>query len=247
MSNLNDQQQQLWAKFGLLLSLGLYFGYVLLSGIVTNYINYRFTWLVWLGAAILLGFAAVTAYELWQAYRTARADALPVRGNHTSITWAALGVAVIPLALGVLVPSQPLGAGAVDGDIRTFAVAGGDVLVATGDPLKWNILEWLRAFNRSDNLASFNGRQANVIGFVYREPSFPEGQFMIARFTISCCVADSSAIGLPVVWAEEVPIDQWVNIQGTFELGDFRGEQVPLLVATQVERIDQPEHPYIYP
>jgi putative membrane protein len=72
---------------------------------------------------------------------------------------------------------------------------------------------------------------------------------MVARFTISCCVADSSAIGLPVMWqgVDTLPQDTWVRVQGTFEVGDFQGDTVPILQASSVEVVPQPEHPYLYP
>jgi putative membrane protein len=98
-------------------------------------------------------------------------------------------------------------------------------------------------------MSSFNGKQADVIGFVYREPTFGDKQFMVARFTISCCVADAGAIGVPVEWdaAQDFPADTWVRVQGTWEVGEFRGDTVPILQPLTIEKIDQPEHPYLYP
>jgi uncharacterized repeat protein (TIGR03943 family) len=115
------------------------------------------------------------------------------------------------------------------------------------NPLDRNILDWIRAFNSGDDLASFNGQEADVTGFVYRDDTMPENQFLVARFTISCCVADSMAVGLPVMWDETIPQDTWVRVMGRFDLGNFRGEQKPVLLPTNVEVVEQPEHPYLYP
>jgi putative membrane protein len=62
-------------------------------------------------------------------------------------------------------------------------------------------------------------------------------------------VADAGAIGLPVAWADEAAIEDgmWVRVTGAFQLGEFRGEQIPMLQATTVEVVDQPDHPYLYP
>jgi putative membrane protein len=119
----------------------------------------------------------------------------------------------------------------------------------TKPPLERNILDWMREFNKSSTPAAFNGQEADVVGFVYREPSFAENQFMVARFTISCCVADSSAIGLPVHVdnAAQYSDGQWVRIKGTFEAGEFREHRLPILQAAAIEVIAEPEQPYLYP
>jgi uncharacterized repeat protein (TIGR03943 family) len=166
-----------------------------------------------------------------------------------SISWKALAVIAIPLVLGTLVPSRPLGSAAVGGNISLNAVSASGAQTFTTDPLTWNVLDWLRAFNNSGDVNSFNGKQADVIGFVYREATFPDDQFMVARFTISCCVADASAIGVPVVWdaAGDYPADTWVEVKGTWEVGEFRGDTVPILHPTTIDKVDQPDHPDLYP
>ena len=53
---------QEWLKTALLLGLGLYFVYIIITGNLTNYINIRFSWLSYVAAIIflMLGFAAGT-------------------------------------------------------------------------------------------------------------------------------------------------------------------------------------------
>ncbi len=102
----------------------------------------------------------------------------------------------MPLVLGTLIPSQPFGAQAVSGSISTSSVALGDTQTFNVAPEQRNVLDWLRAFNQGDS-STFDGQPADVIGFVYTEPSFDTNQFMVARFAISCCVADATAIGCP--------------------------------------------------
>jgi putative membrane protein len=88
-----------------------------------------------------------------------------------------------------------------------------------------------------------------VIGFVYRDPRFAENQFMVARFTITCCVADALAIGLVTEAddAADLPDDSWVRVEGTFAEGTLDGDAMPVLVAETVTPIEPPEHPYLYP
>lgn len=237
-----------WIKTALLIGLGLYFVYNIVSGNLTNYINVRFAWLSYVAAALFL---LIGGHSAWQMLREQRAHQHGHEHTHAhGMSWGALGVIAVPLLLGTLIPSRPLGAEAVG----SVSVSGGVGVNATVSafsisPQDRNVLDWLRAFNNAADYTEISGQPADITGFVYVEPTFPEGVFMVARFTISCCVADASAIGLPVAWAEAANLQQgdWVRVQGTMQVGEFRGDSAPILQAASVERIEQPAHPYLYP
>jgi putative membrane protein len=256
---------QAWVKTFLLLALGAYFVYVIASGNLANYINVRFAWLSYVAVALFFLLGLSSAYDLLRPRKEARLEqfsgdllgtpktfqrkAQELQVIRGAVSWPVLAIIAIPLILGTLIPSRPLGSAAVGGSISLNAVSAANATTFTTDPLTWNVLDWLRAFHQSDDLTSFNGKQADVVGFVYREAGVPEDQFMLARFTISCCVADAGAIGVPVRWdaSGDFPADTWLRITGAWEVGEFRGETVPILNAIDVEQIDQPEHPYLYP
>lgn len=240
------ERAQSWIKAALLVGLSLYFLYNILSGSLTNYINERFAWLSWV-AVLLFGILGVGA--LWEALRGGDDHAHHDHDHSHAVSWPVLGIIAVPLVLGTLVPSRPLGSAAIDGNISLTAASVTTATTFTTDPLQWNVLDWLRTFNATDDLSKLNGRQANVTGFVYTEPSFPENTLMVARFTVSCCVADASAIGLPVYWegAADLKADTWIQVEGTFEVGPFRDDTVPILKASRIQVVDQPEHPYLYP
>jgi putative membrane protein len=155
---------------------------------------------------------------------------------------------LIPLALGIFVPSQPLGASAVNGDISMNAVGFNTATAYQKPPLERNILDWLREFNATSNPAVLNGQPVDVIGFVYREPGMAENQFMVARFTMSCCVADAFAIGMPVEYAEAARFTDgdWIRIQGTLQAGKFREDTAPIIQPTSVEPAELPDNAYLY-
>jgi putative membrane protein len=249
----DDSPLQDWLRAALLFGLGLYFVYNIVSGNLANYVNMRFAWLSYVAAAIFLLLGLSHAYALLPTGKRKRKNDEPAHHdhNHAQISWTALGVVAIPLVLGTLIPSRPLGAAAVDGDLTLNSAAAQNVATTTLTiaPLNRNVLDWLRVFNASTDYSEIEGQPADVIGFIYREPTFADDQFMLARFTISCCVADASAIGMPVAWADttSLPADSWVRVKGTLEVGQFRGDDVPILKADSVEPIPQPEHPYLYP
>jgi uncharacterized repeat protein (TIGR03943 family) len=231
-----------WGKAALLGGLTLYFGYTAFSGNITNYVNERFGWLSYVATLLFAVLFLAVSYGLL------RDGSLPRATTGRTIGWPALLIVTVPLLLGTLLPSRPLGASAVQGNMSFRAVAVGDARGLTRDPLDRNVLEWRRVFE-TDSAAAFEGQQADVVGFVYREPGYPENMFVVARFTMSCCVADASAIGLPVRVDDPAAIREgdWVRVQGAFEAGSFDGLLQPILLAAAVEVVDQPKHPYLYP
>lgn len=241
-----------WTKALLLLGTGLYFAYNIISGNLTNYINIRFAWLSYLAVVLLLLMAAYAVYQLLGgAGSHAHHDHDHGHDHdhaHGTISWGGLFVIAVPLLIGTLIPSRPLGADALSVNSISLTSASAAALEQVNiPPEQRNVLDWLRAFGTSTDYAQFNGLPADLVGFVYDEPSFGDEIFMVARFTVSCCVADASGIGLPVIWSEELPLDQWVRVRGTLQVGDFRGDLVPLLRAEGIEIVDQPQHPYLYP
>lgn len=241
---------QAWLKALLLLGLGAYFAYNIVSGNLANYINIRFAWLSYVAAAVFLLLGVASLVGLLRQREHKHDHDHDHDHAHGGMSWGALAVVAVPLLLGVLIPSRPLGASAVDGNLSLNAAAvTTSNLSFTIPPLERNVLDWLRMFNSVQDYSELDGQPADVVGFVYREPNFGENRFMVARFTISCCVADASAIGVPVAWdeAESLPADSWVRVTGTFKVDNFRDDRAPVLQAESVEAVPQPEHPYLYP
>jgi uncharacterized repeat protein (TIGR03943 family) len=241
---------QAWLKTAILLGLGLYFVYNIVSGNLTNYINIRFAWLSYVAAVLFLLIGGFSLLNLLRRRNHAHAHAHHDHDHGSGgMSWFALAVVATPLLLGTLIPSRPLGAEAIEGDISVNSASLGSVTTFAVNPQDRNVLDWLRVFNSTTDYSELNGQPADVIGFVYLEPNFGADQFMVARFTISCCVADASAIAMPVAWdqAADLPQGEWVRVQGAIQTGEFRGERMPIVQAASVELIAQPEHPYLYP
>lgn len=241
-------------KTAILIGLSVYFAYVLVSGRLTYYIAASFEWLLYMGAALFLLLGLASAYRLLSVHGLVK-HKNDVHNHahdhsHGAPSWGVLAVVALPLILGTLIPARALGSDAV-GTINTQLGANTTLTntVFNIDPLNRNVLDWLRVFGAVDDYAELSGQPADLIGFVYREPSFGANEFMVARFTISCCVADSSALGVPAVYdgAADIATDRWVRVLGTFEVRPFRDDEVPVLMVTSLETVEQPEHPYLYP
>jgi uncharacterized repeat protein (TIGR03943 family) len=238
-----------WVKTAILLGMGVYFAALIVTSSLNNYINLRFAWLAWVAAGI---FFALGGYSLYRLMRRENEDDHDHGHDHDhgEVSWGALIVLGVPLMLGALVPSQPLGAEAINGTVNTSVVTGAsEITTFTVAPENRNVLDWLRVFNATADFSTLDTQPADVVGFVYTEPGMAADEFMAARFTLSCCVADASAIGLPVVWDETASLNQndWVRVTGTIEIQSTDGVTRPVLRAESVEVVAQPEHPYLYP
>jgi uncharacterized repeat protein (TIGR03943 family) len=157
--------------------------------------------------------------------------------------------------LGFLTPARPLGASAIAARGIGLQAVPASAQVSTLKRVRtgpMNILDWLREISASGDPATLAGEQVDVIGFVYRDdPRFAKNQFMVSRYSISCCVADSAALGLIVeIDADKLAAfkqDDWVRVTGRFKRGEFAGEALPIVDSDTVEATSAPQEPYLYP
>lgn len=228
------------AKTIILFGMGIYLTLLIVTGSLDNYINQRFAWLVVVGALLFFLLALVNFYSNRDSASSEHEH------HHYHVTWDIVLVVAFPLLLAILIPSRALGIEAVNGGVSLNPVG---VAGVSRSPLDRNILDWLREFDRAATPAQFNGTPVDVVGFVYREPSHPEDGFMLARFTLSCCVADAFPIGMPVISIEasDLTEGEWLRVGGQLKASAFGGEFLPVVLAEAIERVDEPQQPYLYP
>ena len=245
----------------LLIALGLFLLSRLLNGTLSFYIHPRFNVLILLTAVglTLLGIGYAIQQRRQAAHVHEPEDEHDHEHEHAhshDVSWVGLVLLALPVVLELLVEPRPLGASALQN--RDINVGGGSLVSSSapeGSELniianagERNILDWLYLFQRSTNPASFNGEEAHVVGFVYRDERFGDTQFMVSRFTVSCCVADAAPIGLIVEWPDTAVLtpDSWVEVSGTLQAGSFNGVEMPVLVADKVAPTETPSQPYLY-
>jgi putative membrane protein len=230
----------------LLISLALFLYTRLSDGTILFYINHRFIWLIWLAVAVL-GVVIVS-------YRVTRHSADTYSDPAHGLKWHTVGILLLPVLLGWLVPAKPLGTAAMaNRELNTslqtaLSVSTGTIrqAVEQRDP---TLLDWVRAFQLGPDLTVFVGQTAELTGFVYRRADLGPDTWLLSRFVVTCCVADAMAIGVVVRAPGVVPPenDQWVEVQGQFAVETSGGERIPVLVANSVTRIASPQQPYLYP
>jgi putative membrane protein len=228
--------------------LGVFLLACISAGTILFYINQRFVILV-LGGAILL---ILLAQVVLQA-RNNETGPSHEHEEHAHLASTSIWLLGIPLLIGVLVPQRPLGASAV----ALRGLQGGASLIGrsanplSSPPAQRDVLDWMRVVESIPDQEAFNnlsGQPADLIGFVYRDGTTPSGSFYVARFDITCCVADATAIGLRIDWpgGDNLAENAWVRVKGSVEPRVENGRRELIIRAVSVESIPMPEQPYLF-
>ncbi|WP_042160843.1 TIGR03943 family putative permease subunit [Paenibacillus gorillae] len=96
---------------------------------------------------------------------------------------------------------------------------------------------------------NFIGKKIEISGFVYREDTMKDGQFVISRLAMLCCSADTEPYGIlaAVPDGNKLADDTWVQATGTIALTHYLGNEVMELKIDELKTIKQPKSPYVYP
>ena len=154
----------------------------------------------------------------------------------------------IPIIVGFLLPPLPLSSSTAEKRGVALTLETPDAVpvfrFATNTE-RLDILGWLRALSLQYDVSRYIGKDVKVIGFVAPGPS--EDTFLIARFVVSCCVADARPLGLPVKITGEIPArDTWLEVTGVMnEMITQTGKSL-VIEPEQIVPIPTPANPYVY-
>lgn len=244
----------------ILAGLGVFLLQRLWTGTLYWYINSRFFALA-LGAAIgflILARVVVPGQPAPNAPPAAPEHAVSERGDHRpgqslgAPAWQ-FWMLALPLVLGLLVPPRPLGAAALANRGLNVslppAVRAANPAPTALPSTQRTVLDWVRTFGDVGNPAELAGQEADVIGFVFHDSRLAQGEFIVGRFTLTCCAADATGVGMLVQWprASALDSDAWVRVRGPVQAGNYAGRPIPVISAVSVEGITPPQFPYIYP
>lgn len=114
------------------------------------------------------------------------------------------------------------------------------------DSNKRTFSDWVKIIGTSENLHQYVDESVNIKGFVYRDENLEPNEFYLARFLIRCCSADARPVVIRVKTenADQFQNDQWLEVEGVFDLDNNRGELF-INLENSIE-ITTPETPYIY-
>lgn len=103
------------------------------------------------------------------------------------------------------------------------------------------------------NMSKYEGYKIIMTGFVFKnEDFFKENEFIPARLSMSCCVADLAPTGLLCQYdkVSELKADSWVTVEGTLHIAKYNYDNVeyedPQISVTKVTPAKEVEG-YVYP
>lgn len=98
------------------------------------------------------------------------------------------------------------------------------------------------------DVKGFKGKEITFSGFIYNDKDVTGNKAVVARYGITCCIADASVWGMIVAGenVKKLPQETWVKITGLLDETTYKGTLFPLVKVSKVEKINTPTDPYVY-
>ncbi|MGN5648531.1 TIGR03943 family putative permease subunit [Bacillus sp. Brlt_9] len=98
------------------------------------------------------------------------------------------------------------------------------------------------------DVKGFKGKEITFSGFIYNDKDVTGDKVVVARYGITCCIADASVWGMIVAGenVKKLPPETWVKITGLLDETTYKGTLFPLVQVSKVEKINTPTDPYVY-
>ncbi|MGN4446218.1 TIGR03943 family putative permease subunit [Bacillus cereus group sp. MYBK79-1] len=98
------------------------------------------------------------------------------------------------------------------------------------------------------DVKGFKGKEITFSGFIYNDKDVTGDKVVVARYGITCCIADASVWGMIVAGenVKKLPPETWVKITGLLDETTYKGTLFPLVKVSKVEKINTPTDPYVY-
>jgi putative membrane protein len=213
------------------------FWFLWISGREAFYLSTRTDWLVPISALLL---TAATVGRLASA-RVVAPKPLAARE-----LWI-MGLMVVPVVLVLFAPVTTLGtfsAGKRAGFSGAgFAASAGDI--GSGELTLIDVAAAETSPEGERALAKRAGDNVSLLGFVSIRDDTPADEFLLARYVVTCCVADATIAEVRVVNVTpgQFANEDWVQVTGTiFPIG-----REVIVDASDIARVERPDHPYLTP
>ena len=215
------------------------FWFLWVTGREAFYLSTRTDWVVPV-AAVLLTAATIG--------RLASARVVAPRPLSARELWI-MGLMVVPVVLVLFAPVTTLGtfsAGKRAGFSGTgFATSSGDI--GSGELTLVDVASAETSPEGERALAKRAGETVRFVGFVSIRDDTPADEFLLARYVVSCCVADATIAEVRVVNVTpgQFENEDWVEVTGTIYP---IGREVIVDAGTGgVAEVARPDHPYLTP
>lgn len=168
-----------------------------------------------------------------------------------------LGVAaLIAVAMVVVPPATLTSATASQRDINSTTLGAETQSVSAADAASvatfktFTVVDWASLLRQTSDLAFYEGKPVDVVGFITADPDDPANMFYVSRFVVTCCAVDAQPTGIPVFlanWQDTYAVDDWIKATGQFGTNpSTSSKQSIALHPDAVTKVDQPSEPYLY-
>ena len=100
-----------------------------------------------------------------------------------------------------------------------------------------------------DNPDKYVGQEIEITGFVYKDKTLKENEFIVGRFMMVCCAGYLQIAGLGCEGnnLEAYDNDTWIKINGKIKNDTSDGTADPVIVVEHIEKDLNPDTSYVYP
>jgi uncharacterized repeat protein (TIGR03943 family) len=213
------------------------FWFLWLTGREAFYLSTRTDWVVPVAAGLL---TAATIGRLASAKVT---TPKPIAARELWI----MGLMVVPVVLVVF--SHPATLGTFSTGKRagfsgtSFATSATDI--GSGELTLIDVAAGETSPDGERALAKRAGEQVDFVGFVSIRDDTPADELLLARYVVTCCVADATIAEVRVVNVTpgQFSNEDWVRVRGTiYPLG-----REVIVDASDISAVERPDHPYLTP
>jgi len=237
-----------------------YFGYLVLSGRLTDLVNPRMQPFVIFAAVVLALFAGAELFLM----PSRRSRTLP-----SGVALVVLPLLLVPLAGGnggfLLSSSAPQNLPTLAADVALSAPASAPARTAaanastpdfSGSSLTLTEKSYFALYTKLyARPAAFRGDTIEITGRIIRDGTSTGNQFLAAHLLMWCCAADAVPLGFlcagPLMAGAQ--LDGWVRIRGTLSTtkwaDPYSGVRatVPLVNVISVQQLPSADFVYVYP
>lgn len=100
-----------------------------------------------------------------------------------------------------------------------------------------------------DSIDKLKGKKISFTGFVFKDNSLKDNEFITARMMVTCCAADAQVVGIRCIYKDAGSLnkDEWVKIYGIIDLEyDNRSNNIAVIKVESLEKVKAPKQRYIY-
>ncbi|MBG6054503.1 putative repeat protein (TIGR03943 family) [Salinibacterium sp. CAN_S4] len=184
-------------------------------------------------------------------------DEPPSRRTAKTLSIVAASVAgLLAVSMVVIPPATLTSATASQRDINSTSIGTEKQSVSEASTAPtavfatFTVVDWSSLLRQSSDLAFYDAKPVDVVGFVTADPDDPRNVFYVSRFVVTCCAVDAQPAGIPVYlpnWPDTLAVDQWVRVTGEFEAnGSAKSMQSIALDPETVTPVERPSEPYLY-